>query len=283
MNDSSTVRALVDAGVDPARAADFVADGLVVVLADHVLVMGETVEPLSGVRQVVVPFGGGPVLSDARRTAELRRLAARRHPEASVAVVRVPAGAPAPLEPPAGPARRMSTYVVADTVPSSPVPSSPVPPADWAVRPYRPDDRADVAELLARALLTGYAGAGEPADRVTVEGYVAGLLDQVGDGVTVYCAEHRGRFAGHATVVWDEDELTGRARPELLDLYVLEQHRGSPAAGLLTREAVRWSVTAGHPLRGHVAGGDDDARTVLERLCRRGWRQSEAYWVVDLP
>jgi hypothetical protein len=269
----TALQTLIEAGVAPDRAAGFIADGMVAELAGLLIVLGETIEPITGDCQLIVPFATGDLLGDVGRTEAFQQLAGRLHPAARTAVLRVPAGAPTPV----GPARRLSSYLAADAVPEPPAADG------WSVRPYRPADRADVAALLVRAFLVGYQGSAAEPDPVEVRGYVAGLLDQVGDRVAIFCAERDGAFAGHATLGWDEDELTGEERPELIDLYVLESLRGSPAAGLLTAAAVRWAAAAGHPLRGNVTGGDDAALVVLDRLCERGWYLTESYWLLDLP
>jgi hypothetical protein len=274
---SAVVDALVRRGVAADLAVELVEDGFVVSLGEHIVVMGETEEALTGAQQVVVPLGADDILCDADLTERLCQLAARRHPDATVAVIRTAAGAPPVRLAPHGRARPLSTYLTIDRIPAART------DPEWSVRRYRGHDRDDVTELLVRALGAGYESAGLAVDHRRTETFAAELLDQAGAAVTVFCLEHRGEFAGHATVIWDTDELTGQTRPELLDMYVLEHHRGSPAAGLLTREAVRWSLAAGHPLRGHVSTSATGADGVLARLIRAGWRETESYWLVDLP
>lgn len=262
--------ALRAAGIPAGRAAELVDAGLTTVLAGEVLVLAAVDEPVTGERQVLVTVGAERVATDADRLAELRALVAREHPDATTIVLRLPPGAA-----PAAGARLLLQYVE-----SGPVPGPPADQAGWTVRPYRPEDRAAVHDLLVRALETGYGTAGASAPRQQTDAVAADLLDRVGDDVAVFCAVGEPGFGGHATVVWDTDDVTGQDRPELFDVFVLPEHRGTPAGRLLTAAAIRWAADAGFPLRGHVVGDDDNAASVRRRLLAGGWRLAESYWTV---
>jgi GNAT superfamily N-acetyltransferase len=264
--------ALEEAGIPAGRAAELVDAGLTTVLAGELLVLAAVDEPVTGERQVLVTLGAAGVLSDPSRLAELRALVAREHPDATTIVFRLPPGS-APL--PVLGARLLLQYVESETVPEPPAEE-----AGWTVRPYQPADREAVHDLLVTALETGYRIAGASAPRAQTDAVATGLLDRAGDDVTVFCAVGEPGFGGHATVVWDTDDLTGRDRPELFDVFVLPEHRGSPVGRLLTAVAIRWAAGAGFPLRGHVVGDDDNAATVRRRLLAGGWRPAESYWAV---
>jgi len=264
--------ALVAAGVPAGRVAELIDAGLTAELAGGVLVLAAVDEPVTGERRVLVTVGADRVAAEADRLAELRALVAREHPDAGTIVLRLAAGAARPA---AAGARLLMQYVESQTVPEPPAD-----PAGWTVRPYRPPDREAVHDLLVRALETGYDTAGVTAPPEQTDAVAGDLLDRVGDGVTVLCAVGPPGFGGHATVIWDTDDLTGEERPELFDVFVLPEHRGSPAGRLLTAAAIRWAAEAGHPLRGHVVGDDANAAAVRGRLLAGGWRAAEGYWAV---
>lgn len=262
---AGAVQALAAAGIPADRAAELVEAGLTAELAGAVLVLAAVDEPVTGERQVLVTLGADRVGLPALRT-----LVAREHPDAGTIVLRLPPGADAPAE-----GRLLMQYVESETVPD--------PPADaggWTVRPYEPADREAVHDLLVRALETGYGTNGATAPPERTDEVATDLLDRAGDDVAVFCAVGPDGFGGHATVVWDTDDLTGTDRPELFDVFVPPEHRGSPAGRLLTGAAVRWAAEAGFPLRGHVVGDDDNAAAVRRRLLGAGWRPAEGYWAV---
>jgi GNAT superfamily N-acetyltransferase len=269
---TAATAALVRAGIPAERAAELVDAGLTAELAGRLLVLAAVDEPVTGERRVLVTVGADEVAADPDRLAELRALVAREHPDAETIVLRLPPGAARPAV--AG-ARLLMQYVE-----SSGVPEPPADAAGWTVRPYRPADREAVRDLLVRALETGYGTAGTVAPREQTDAIAADLLDRAGTDVTVFCAVGEPGFGGHATVVWDTDDVTGEERPELFDVFVLPEHRGSPAGRLLTAAAVRWAADTGFPLRGHVVGDDDNAARVRQRLFAAGWRPAEGYWAV---
>jgi GNAT superfamily N-acetyltransferase len=267
---TAATEALLAAGVPADRAAELVDAGLTAELAGEVALLAAVDEPVTGERRVLVTVGADRVAADPDRLAALRALVARDHPDAQTIVLRLPPGAAAP----AG-ARLLMQYVESGTVPEPPAQT-----AGWEVRPYRPEDRDAVHHLLVRALEIGYRTAGSAAPREQTHAVATDLLDRAGDDVTVFCAVGAPGFGGHATVVWDTDDLTGQDRPELFDVFVRPEHRGSPVGRLLTAAAVRWAAGAGFPLRGHVVGDDDNAATVRQRLLATGWRPAEGYWAV---
>jgi len=264
------VAGLLAAGIPAGRAQALVSAGLTAEVGGHLVVVGEMTDRLSGERMVLVAGGADAVVRDAHLTDELRTLVARRHPGVGTLMVRA--------ERESEPAAAIGAQLVMRYVESGPPPVSAPPESEWRVRPYEAADREPVADLLARAIEAGYTSVGVPAAEPQTRQFVDDLLDRTDDDVTVFCAFRRDRFAGHATVVWDEDDLTGRLRPELFDVFVLPEHRATPASRLLTAAAVSWAAAAGFRLRGHVVGGDENAQAVFRRLVADGWRPAEAYW-----
>lgn len=267
-------RVLVSAGLTPARARDLVDAELVEVLGSAVVVLGESVEPITGEHRVLVPFGGEAVVRLPSLLAELGERARTRHADATSLVLRLPWG----VEPPDGfQARLQLRYVEIEGRPEAAVP-----PPGWSVEPYHDGHRKDVGDLLLRALVEGYRTVGPGPAGTDLTALVADMLDRVGADVTIFCAAHRGRFVGHSTVVWDEDDLSGDRRPELFDVFVLPEDRGSPAGRLLVAAARAWAAGQGLSLRGHVVGDDANAEGVAARLVRQGWRPAESYWSIPL-
>jgi GNAT superfamily N-acetyltransferase len=270
--DADLVAALVAADVPAGRAVTFVAAGLAVYVGGHVVVVEEVTEPLSGDRRVLVAAGAEPLLANVDLMGELRRHVAREYPSASTVVLR----SRGDVEPEQAIGARLLMRYVEFSSPPEAQPEAP----GWTVAPFTKTEREAVAALLTQAINAGYTSVGTAAAERETRHLVDDLLDRAGDEVTIFCAFRRGDFAGHATVVWDEDDLTGEVRAELFDLFVRPEHRGTPAARLLTSAAVRSAAAAGFRLRGHVVGGDDNARVVFERLIADGWHPAEAYWSV---
>jgi GNAT superfamily N-acetyltransferase len=266
--------ALTAVGVRPGLAGELVDGDLVFVLEGHLLVIMEADDPLVAESRVLVPVGAEPVAAYAALLAALLSLVEEVYPEAATLVLRLSAG----VRPAAGtPARLLLQYVQI-----APERRAEPPPRGWTVRPYRPDDRQPVADLLLQAIRDGYADLGGALSQGRPEALVDDVLDRVGQDVTVFCAEHDGSFAGHATVIEEEDELTGDQQLELFDMFVLSEHRGSPAARLLTSAAVDFAASGGMPLRGHVVGDGPGPAAVVDRLLTQGWHLAESYWRVPL-
>lgn len=270
---SEAVAALVDAGLSAERAAELAEAGLVVQVGGRFLVVAEDVDPLSGDRRALVVGDCAAVLAEPGTLRELRDAVADRHPGAARIVLR--------LDGPTRPDPDLGAELLLRYVQSGPPPAPPDDPS-WTARPYESGDREPVAALLRAAIADGYDTVGSGAPDAAAAAFAEDLLDRVGHDVVVFCAVEDGRFAGHATIVWDEDELTGAVRPELFDMFVLPERRGTPAARLLTAAAVGWAAAAGSPLRGHVVGGDAAATAVFERLVAAGWRPAEAYWALPM-
>jgi GNAT superfamily N-acetyltransferase len=259
---------LVRAGVRAELADQLVAAGLTARVRDQLLIITEHLDPIAGESRALVPLGAEIVIDDPDALAELVALARQRIPAASRLILVL--GRPATL-PVGTPYLR---YVRAGS--GSPV----APPADWQVRPTGPEDQAEVVPLLREALAAGYTEAGSCADPDALDRVAAEVFGQCLTDGWGFVARQDGRFTGHLTVVPDEDELTGAARWDLFDMFVLPPYRGGPSARLLTSAA---AARAGdRPLRGHVAGSDANSDAVLERLVGFGWQPDDTYWSVPL-
>ena len=266
----SALRAL---GIPEGRAQDLVEAGLALTIDGHVAVVGETADPISGEGTLLVAGGADGLLADPRTTERLGELVGDRFPGIDTVTLRLEGG----RTPEALPGARLLLRYVESTRP----PRAVEPGRDgYLVRPYEPAERSNVSALLTEAIDAGYTTLGAAAGSQETAAFVADLLDRIGVDVGVFCARLGDHFAGHATVIWDEDELTGDCRPELFDVFVLPEHRGTSAGRLLTDAAITFAAEAGFPLRGHVVGGGDAALSVFHRLQQDGWRAAEEYWSV---
>ncbi|OLF13984.1 hypothetical protein BLA60_02050 [Actinophytocola xinjiangensis] len=265
--------ALVALGVPADQAEVFVDEDMVLDLAGHTLLVSVHDEDMTGRARGFVALGAESLLGDPAALTALRAELTARAGGPTTVVVRLGPGhePPEPLG-----ARLISRYLTAgqDVRLTDPA-------GEWTVRRYRAADRDAVAELLLAALREGYRILGDGPVEGLPEAYVASLLDREGDEVTVFTAHHGEVFTGHATLMYEEDDLTGTPQLELFDLFVLGEWRGTEAGRLLTTSAIRHAREAGLPLRGHVAGDDDNAVTVAARLCAAGWLAAESYW--ELP
>lgn len=159
-------------------------------------------------------------------------------------------------------------------------PVGPVP--GWSVRSAQRDNAAEVVPLLVAAMVDGYRLAGSAVDDAIVDEYAHGLFEQALEDGAVFVAYDGDRFAGHVTVLADQDELSLAKRLEMFDLFVLPEHRGTAASELLSSAAVDYARQRGLALRGHVSGHDENAARVLSGLQRKGWRRDTTYWLLPL-
>ncbi|MET9628323.1 pitrilysin family protein [Lentzea sp. NPDC006480] len=253
--------ALVRGGLLDDVADTLVAQGHTAAIGPHVVVISPETEALTGEQRALVSFGAEHV-----GLAELRREIAARHPEATSGVLKLPAHSPAAPE--LVPHMR---YLRAGD------PGEPAAEPGWTVLPMAEQDAEDVRKLLCEALRVGYR---QHADERLIGDHVDAVL--AGEDTTVFVARENGVFAGHATLVPDEDELTGERRWEMLDMFVLEPWRGSPASRLLSAAAAAHAHTTGLPLYGHVSGSGEEADLVHARLAAGGWAPAFGYWVLPL-
>jgi hypothetical protein len=269
----AALSALAAAGVPERRAREFIEAGLVSILDGHVLAVAADEEPMTGEWRALVAVGADAVAVDAGLRAALLDRISADHPRATSVVLRLPPGVrPAPE---VG-ARLLMRYVRSGSL------RPPRTDPHWTVRRYRSADREPVMELLRQALAAGYASWGTAADAGRLAEVAEDLVGRCGDDVAIFCAVTAGGFGGHATVVWDEDDLTGERRPELFDVFVRPEHGGSAARGLLVAAAADYATAAGFPLRGHVVGADANAHSVFDRLLEQGWRPAESYWALSV-
>lgn len=264
------VDALVALGVPAGQAAVFVEEDMVVEVAGRTLLVSVHDEELTGRTRGVVALGVETVLDDPAAMAELRAEVTAMAGTLDALVVR--------LGPGHDPPDRLGARLISRYLTAGPDVRLAERAGEWTVRRYRPADRDAVAGLLLAALREGYRILGDgPVDGLP-EAYVASLLDREGDEVTVFTAHHGEVFTGHATLMFEEDDLTGAPQLELFDLFVLGEWRGTEAGGLLTASAIRHARRLGLPLRGHVAGDDANAVSVTDRLLASGWLPAESYW-----
>lgn len=263
---------LTSRGLPRARARLFAAEKMVLAVGDVRLILSIRDEPLSGRREALLALDTAPVVSEPALLNEVRDAVRERDEKVSTLVLRLPPEVE-PTDTFVG--KRATQYIVAGpdvrTVTES---------GEWTLRPYGPENHDAVAALLREALELGYRTTVPDVPVPDVGEFVESLLNS--DGVTVFTAYHRDTFAGHATVVTDEDELTGAPQLELFDQFVLREWRGTAAGGLLASAAVGRARSAGHALRGHVVGDDPHSEAVTARLLAAGWHRAESYWAVPL-
>ncbi|MEJ2851893.1 MULTISPECIES: hypothetical protein [unclassified Saccharothrix] len=262
--DSPTLIAdLARARVLPDVAATLVAADLVPLVGGVPMVMTRADDEITGTSRVLVVPVRPDVPLPAEVVDEVLRVARDRHPDCDELLLAV---RHTPAHPDARPHMR---YVVA-----GPEVAVTAPPPGWSVRRARPADRADVEDLLVRALVRGYPGAAVGED--VFGEHARAVYEAAVDTGAVFLAHRDGAFAGHLTLLSDVDELTGEERLELFDLYLLPEGAGGGSA--LTSAAVRVARELGLPLRGHVSGGGASADAVHAALLAKGWLPDVGYW-----
>ncbi len=139
------------------------------------------------------------------------------------------------------------------------------------LRPARPDDAIDVAEVWGPAWHDGHRG------------HVPAALVEARDAG--YFRQRAAELVAHLTVAEDDGELLGvliTNDDELQQLMVAEAARGRGVGGLLLAEAERQVAAAGHAeIWLAVVPGNGTARRFYER---HGWvdRGEESYDAVTL-
>jgi predicted Zn-dependent peptidase len=253
--------ALVDGGVLEDVADALVTQGCTTSIGEHVVVISPETEPLTGEQRALVPFG-----AECVDLAELRRQVTHRCPEATSAVLKLPAYPAAAPE--LVPHMR---YLRAEE------PATPAAQPGWTIGRMTDEDIEDVRRLLCEALRVGYL---EHADERLISEHVGAVLAD--PATAVFVARDNGVFAGHATLTPDQDELTGERRWEMLDMFVLEPWRGGPAGRLLSAASAGHARATGLPLYGHVSGSGEEADHVHARLAANGWEPAFGYWLLRL-
>jgi GNAT superfamily N-acetyltransferase len=268
--DAAELRAL---GVAADVAELLAGSDALVRVADHLVVITPEVDEVSGDARALVTFLS-PSVHTGPDLVELATAAAARHPEIDRLVLVLLAGSEPPTTP--GGAAYMRYVLATDRL----VTARPAPGTQ--VRRATADDADDVVPLFAAALVDGYHLAGATTDKSTVDEYAAGLFGEALEVGAVFVAHDGDGFAGHATVLPDQDDLTGQDRLELFDQFVLPRAHGTPVGSLLTSAAVEHARRVGLPLRGYVSGGDATADKVFDALLAKGWRQDTTYWSLPL-
>ncbi|MBB5801684.1 GNAT superfamily N-acetyltransferase [Saccharothrix ecbatanensis] len=243
-------------------------------VADHLVVITPEVDEVSGDARALVTFLAPSVHTGSDLVAELATAAAARHPEIDRLVLVLLAGSEPPTTP--GGAAYMRYVLATDRL----VTARPAPGTQ--VRRATADDADDVVPLFAAALVDGYRRSGSTTDQSTVDDYAAELFVEALEVGAVFVAHDGDGFAGHATVLPDQDDLTGQDRLELFDQFVLPRAHGTPVGPLLTSAAVEHARRVGLPLRGYVSGGDATADKVFDALLAKGWRPDTTYWSLPL-
>jgi GNAT superfamily N-acetyltransferase len=264
------VDALVALGIPAERANLFVDEDMVVEVAGKVLLVSFDEEEMTGKSRAVVALGVETLLDDDAAMAALRAELSARAGRLDAIVCRL---GPESEPPDTLGARLISRYLTAG--PAVPIVE---PTGRWSVRPYRPDDHDVVADLLLEAIHEGYRIVGDGPLDGGPESFVESLLARVGGEVDVFVSHHGRDFAGHVTLMVEQDDLTGQTQLELFDMFVLHEWRGTEAGKLLTSSAVLAARERGLALRGHVAGDNANAAAVTARLLASGWHRAESYW-----
>lgn len=243
-------------------------------VGDELLVITSGVDEMTSTPQALVTFlvAEGEIRTEL--VCEVVGLVVSRHPSVDQVVLSIPATRAIPERSSGRPYMR---YVAAtdELVLREHAPG-------WQIRRAIASDVDDVVPLYVTAFVEGYSLAEGAVPRAVAEVRSRSLFDQALADGAVFVAHGPGGFAGHATVIPDVDELTGRRRLELFDLFVLPRYRSTPAGGMLTSAAVRYAREHKLVLRGHVSGHDTNADKVLNGLLTKGWRLDTTYLLVSL-
>ncbi|MFF4043065.1 hypothetical protein [Streptomyces sp. NPDC001816] len=242
--------------------------GLLRTVSGLPFVAGDSTDPLSDARRLLVEYADPGLVSDSETAPSLWRALLAGHPDTSVVVVRTGAQVRLPR-----PWHRELTYVrlAADA-------DVPVAPAGPRVTPAEEEHRPLLANWLARAILHAAREQGRPADPGAATAEADALLDTPSRH-SLLVWEH-GVPVGHATVIgraWDE--ISARSHMELVDVLV-EPDADAPAGRAALVAAVAYLARAARtPLIGHVVHGPDgNGDRVTESLCAQGWTVDHRYW-----
>ncbi|AXX30136.1 hypothetical protein KCV87_06320 [Actinosynnema pretiosum subsp. pretiosum] len=233
-------------------------------VAGEPVVLTAEVDGASGGTRALATFLGPS--SDAA-VAEVVAIAADRHPEAAELVLVLPPG----RTPPASGAPLLRYALATGGI--GPVPDA----AGWVVRDANDNDAVDVVPLYAEAL--PHLADVDPWE---LQEHCLELFDEALEEGAVFVAHGPTGFAGHLTLIPDEDELTGSPRLEVFDRCVVGEAVGTPVAALLTWAAVEHARAEGLPLRACVHGDGAEVDAALESLLAEGWRRDEVCWAVPL-
>ncbi|KND25991.1 hypothetical protein [Streptomyces acidiscabies] len=240
---------------------------------------GPYTDPVTGERHILVPDAGERVLKDAALLDAVCAALHREHPGAESTLLRTPPGVE-----PGAPWRRHLTYV-RHTGELPPVPDGPeVSLADG-------DTDGELVRLwLAQAFTAAGTDMRRPVPEDVALAEAAGLYAL--PGRVSLLARHEGRTVGHATLLTEqEDETTGEAFVELVDILVDGAPDDRLATAALTRAAAAHAHALGRPLIGNVVhaapsgpqeAGKDTWR-IVTRLLETGWTLDHAYWWAPAP
>ncbi|GAA2660241.1 MULTISPECIES: hypothetical protein [Actinosynnema] len=259
--DAAALRAL---GVADEVAELLAGSELLLDAAGEPVVLTAEVDDETGRARALATFLGPA--SDAA-VAEVVEAAAVRHPEAAEVVLVLPPG----RTPPASGAPLLRYALATDGIGRAPDVEG------WAVRHADDNDAVDVVPLYAEALPDGV-----DADPWELQELCLELFDEALEEGAVFVAHGPDGFAGHLTLVLDEDELSGTTRLEVFDRYVLGEVGASPAVELLTWAAVEHARAEGMALRACVHGDGPEVEAALESLLELGWWRDEVCWAVPL-
>ncbi|WP_416974731.1 hypothetical protein [Streptomyces sp. 4F14] len=240
---------------------------------------GPYTDPVTGERHILIQDAGERVLKDPALLETLCAALHREHPGAESTLLRTP-----PAVEPAAPWRRHLTYVrCAGELP--PVPGGPeVGLADG-------DTDGELVRLwLAQAFTAAGTDMRRPVSEDVARTEAANLYAL--PGRVSLLARHAGRTVGHATLLTEqEDETTGEAFVELVDILVDGAPDGRLATAALTRAAAAHAHALGRPLIGNVVhtatngpeGTGKDTWRIVTRLLETGWSIDHAYWWAPAP
>jgi hypothetical protein len=240
---------------------------------------GPYTAPVTGERHVLVQEAGERALTDPAVLDAVCAALHREYPDAESTLLRTPPGVEL-----SSPWRRHLTYVRCEAD-LPPVPDAP------AVTPAAgPVDEELVRVWLAQAFVAAGVDMRRPVGPGVARAEAESLC--AAPGRVSLMARHDGRTVGHATLLTDhEDETTGEAIVELVDILVDGAPDPRLATAALTRAAASHARGLGRPLIGNVvhtaatgpeAAGKDTWR-IVTTLLETGWRLDHAYWWSPAP
>ncbi|MFE7277019.1 hypothetical protein [Streptomyces sp. NPDC057623] len=248
---------------------------------------GPYTDAVTGESHVLVQDAGERALKDPAVLEAVRAALHREHPGAESTLLRTPPDVSLPA-----PWRRHLTYVRCEGE-LPPVPDGPA--VTLADRPaVTLADRPADEELVRVWLTQAFVAAGVDVRRPVSEAAARAAADDLCalPGRVSLMARHGGRTVGHATLLTEcDDETTGEAVVELVDILV----DGAPDTGLATAELSRAAAVHAHalgrPLIGnvvHTAASDPeeagkDTWRIVTRLLENGWSLDHAYWWAPAP
>ncbi len=245
------------------------------------LIGGTAIDPVTGSTVGYILQLDSHTLRDGEGGIDRLRSELELPDEASMLIVRT-----APDDQPSWPGVSLdSRYLTRPVEAEDEVRAPQVDPAqDYTVEPASESTIPFIKDLLVEAIADAHEHRGEPVDLDELRATVDATFFLPDDGLVSFVArDPAGTLAGHITLRPGEvDELTDQPLVELVDMFILDEHRHTACTPRLLHAARLTAARAGHDLLGHVVWVDETGPDVYLDLQRGGWLPFYDLWRVAL-